>query len=88
MPHFRYEPLKPKVGELITFYPSVTGTTFTWNFGDGTIVIGSVVTHVYERPGVYFVTAKGSIGELDPLTVIVSSVTSEGTITINIKYVL
>ena len=52
------------------------GATFRWNFGDGSIRDGALVTHTYEYPGEYVVVLDAS------------SSGSEATIRVNVKIVL
>ena len=39
-------------------------TTYRWDFGDGVTAFGSVVTHVYERPGTYIAVLTVANGPL------------------------
>jgi hypothetical protein len=51
-----YTPSFPKVGEPVTFTALATGTppiTYAWNFGDGLVGEGEVVTHIYTWPDIY-----------------------------------
>lgn len=41
--------------EFIAYPASTQGLEFSWDFGDGTTATGTVVTHVYEQPGTYWV---------------------------------
>lgn len=38
-------------------FSSLNGKSVTWDFGDGYLAIGEMVSHEYELPGVYSVTA-------------------------------
>jgi hypothetical protein len=59
---FTYSPEKPRINEEITFDGS--GSTdedgkivkFDWNFGDGGVDTGKIVTHAYSLPGNYRIT--------------------------------
>jgi hypothetical protein len=71
---FAWVPVTPTVGQVVTFTASASGTapiTFTWDFGDGTVVGapgppllfreggqggGSIITHTYASSGTYTVT--------------------------------
>ncbi|MEM3874827.1 MAG: PKD domain-containing protein [Candidatus Bathyarchaeia archaeon] len=59
---FTWTPSIPKVGETVTFDASAStangGTIvdYAWNFGDGSIAHGKIVTHSYSSPGTYTVT--------------------------------
>jgi len=59
---FTWSPTYPDVGEKILFrynyyYYNFGELTFKfWSFGDGTIGIGSIVSHSYDRKGDYYVT--------------------------------
>jgi subtilisin family serine protease/PKD repeat protein len=54
-----YSPLDPYVGEAVTFNastsydPDGTIVDYVWDFGDGTVEHGVVITHVYEKGGTY-----------------------------------
>jgi len=52
------------VGEVASFTAnSVNATEITWNFGDGSAELtGNVVSHTYDMPGVYTVTASATNG--------------------------
>lgn len=52
------------VGEVASFTAnSVNATEITWNFGDGSAeVTGNVVSHTYDMPGLYTVTASATNG--------------------------
>ena len=53
-------PYSGDVGTLLSFYGSSAvispGTTYKWDFGDGTITYGLRPTHTYASPGRYIVT--------------------------------
>ncbi len=56
---FSWTPLNPVVGEPITLTGSATGTlpiSYAWDFGDGGIAAGPLVTHTYASVGAYTVT--------------------------------
>lgn len=53
-----WSPLTPTVQEVVTFTAQATGTlpiAFAWDFGDGDVGAGAVVTHAYALSGVYAV---------------------------------
>jgi PKD repeat protein len=58
---FTYEPLAPLVNEIIVFNASNSKPnggeieSYTWDFGDGTVKSGEVVTHAYGSEGTYTV---------------------------------
>ncbi|MBO8174821.1 MAG: PKD domain-containing protein [Thermococcus sp.] len=62
IPSFNVTTLTPLVNESLTFNASSTVVlndevaSYSWDFGDGTIATGSVVTHSYSHPGNYTVT--------------------------------
>ncbi len=64
VPRFSFHPLKPMVGQLVTFngswsfayYSSNPITRFLWDFGDGTGGSEIVVNHSYSAVGFYRVT--------------------------------
>ncbi|KAA0004303.1 MAG: PKD domain-containing protein, partial [Thermoplasmata archaeon] len=57
--NFVFSPEYPKVNESITFNASsshavnATLVNYTWDFGDGSIAYGRVVTHAYKSEGIY-----------------------------------
>jgi subtilisin family serine protease/PKD repeat protein len=57
-----YSPLDPYVGETVTFNasasydPDGTIVDYAWDFGDGTVEHGIIITHVYEKGGTYTVS--------------------------------
>lgn len=57
-----YSPLDPYVGEAVTFNasasydPDGTIVDYVWDFGDGTVEHGALITHVYEKGGTYTVS--------------------------------
>jgi gliding motility-associated-like protein len=58
---------------LAEFQNNSAGSTFEWNFGDGsTIEYGSLITHLYTDPGEYLVTliveGTGNCGGIDTTT--------------------
>ena len=58
---FTYNPLNPIEGQEITFSADATDkdgevVNYTWNFGDGSVAYGKVVTHTYSKAGIYNVT--------------------------------
>src|SRR6185312_15025117 len=62
---FVTSPTSPIVNQTINFNasgstaaPGHTITTFAWNFGDGTLGDGALVTHAYSQTGSYTVTLK------------------------------
>jgi PKD repeat protein len=74
------EPAAPRVGEVVQFLASGTGTPplqFSWNFGDGTFGAGRQAAHVYEAPGDYRIglTVRDGLGSLasDAEQVVVSA---------------
>ena len=58
---FTYSPLEPKANEVVTFNasdssdPDGTIAYYFWDFGDGAVDLGKVVTHKYTNVGVYSV---------------------------------
>lgn len=71
------EPAKPPVGEMMR----VTGTghgaqplEFAWDFGDGTLAVGSQASHTYVAPGDYrlTLTVRGASGDSASDTTIVA----------------
>ncbi len=87
MADFYYSPLRPKTGETITFYPRDLSIQYKWNFGDGTLMIGSIVTHAYEAPGTFLVSARSPLGTSSSIIVTVYPLSAIA-IMINIKYML
>jgi len=70
---FTWLPANPPVGEVVTFTGTAQGTEpigFDWDLGDGTLVSGMVVTHVYTATGDYVVTlmATNCDGDYDVVT--------------------
>jgi len=59
---FTFSPSSPTTGQTITFDasssydPNRTITSYQWNFGDGSIASGIIVTHSYSSAGTYTVT--------------------------------
>lgn len=52
-------PILAEVGQEIYFNGYAPGVnTFIWNFGDGTITLGSEVTHIFHEAGLYTVCLK------------------------------
>jgi len=57
--NFVFSPEYPKVNESVTFNASsshavnATLVNYTWDFGDGSIAYGRVVTHAYKSEGIY-----------------------------------
>ena len=66
---FTFAPAVPLVAETVTFTGSVaygsSPVTYTWNFGDGSIASGLVVTHAYATTGTFTVlmTATNPCGQ-------------------------
>jgi len=56
------QPLGHAIIFTATFTGDPTGYTFSWSFGDGDTAEGTVVGHVYEKPGVYEVLLIASDG--------------------------
>ncbi|MBM4248055.1 MAG: PKD domain-containing protein [Euryarchaeota archaeon] len=60
--HFARLPAHPTVGQEVEFNASGTvdespaTLNFTWNFGDGSVAYGRIVTHSYSSKGAYSVT--------------------------------
>lgn len=60
-PHFDFHPTKALAGEPVSFDASAsisyqtneTIAGYNWNFGDGTIGRGVLITHAYSTPGAY-----------------------------------
>jgi PKD repeat protein len=61
---FTYQPFKPKAGQGVEFDATDTvdespaTLNYTWNFGDGSVAHGKVVTHSYASAGQYKVTLR------------------------------
>jgi PKD repeat protein len=61
---FVHTPFQPKAGQGVEFDASDTvdespsTLNFTWNFGDGSVAGGKVVTHAYSAKGLYKVTLR------------------------------
>lgn len=59
---FTYSPIAPIVGDPVTFNasssfdPDGTIANYAWDFGDGSLGNGMIVTHTYETAGSYNVT--------------------------------
>jgi PKD repeat protein len=56
---FSWDPAQPLVNQDITFQGWAQGSApldYAWDFGDGGVGAGSVVTHAYAAPGDYLVT--------------------------------
>ena len=45
-----------KANGTITFTTNINGSNYTWNFGDGSIAYGKIVTHKYDNEGTYNVS--------------------------------
>ncbi len=62
--NFVFSPAYPQVNENVTFNASssyavnATLVNYTWDFGDGSIAYGKVVTHAYHSEGIYTVCLK------------------------------
>jgi chitodextrinase len=57
-PGLSWEPLLPAAGAPVRFTAEATGTaplSLDWQFGDGGVGAGAVVTHTYAAPGAYTV---------------------------------
>jgi len=60
--NFSYSPTDPKVGDIICFNASSSHdpdgeiVNYTWDFGDGNVSYGEIVTHAYSSAGIYNVT--------------------------------
>ncbi|HEX9941293.1 MAG TPA: PKD domain-containing protein [Thermoanaerobaculia bacterium] len=55
---FTFSPNLPRTGQAVTFDGSASSggpSQYSWDFGDGTIALGQVVTHAYALPGAYTV---------------------------------
>jgi len=84
VPMFIYKPLRPVIGEAITFNASASYDTspfdngtivsYEWDFGDGSVGTGVVCTHAYAEPGEYTVTlmVKDNDGNLRSVSQVVS----------------
>ncbi|KAA0001726.1 MAG: PKD domain-containing protein, partial [Thermoplasmata archaeon] len=74
--NFSYWPLYPKIGQNITFDASSSYDSdgsivnYTWNFGDGSVAYGKIVTHSYAMIGRYDVTlvVRDNDGATDSIT--------------------
>jgi PKD repeat protein len=59
---FTWAPSIPKVGQTVTFDASASKPNggiivdYAWNFGDGSVSHGKIVSHTYNSPGTYTVT--------------------------------
>jgi PKD repeat protein len=51
--------LNQSVGAPVTFLPPSAGTSYTWDFGDGTTSTSNSPTHTYQGDGIY--TVKSSV---------------------------
>jgi hypothetical protein len=51
------------VGQPVLAQAGAGNAAITWNFGDGTVVTGTSVTHVYTQPGVYTITVTATSPE-------------------------
>jgi PKD repeat protein len=67
----RGKPITTSIGEEITFNASETfdidgdDITYNWDFGDGEIGMGEVITYSYNKQGSYWVTLTATDGILD-----------------------
>ena len=56
---FKYDPTNPKAGEEVQFTNATKGgTSYHWDFGDGTTSTDKDPKHVYKEAGTYTVTLK------------------------------
>jgi PKD repeat protein len=63
-PRFTFQPSNPETGQTVSFNASSTTIYFqnpappgfSWSFGDGSNVTGTLVAHVYHMDGIYRVT--------------------------------
>jgi hypothetical protein len=62
------------IGENINFTSIVTNATTSWNFGDGTVLTGNDVNHMFNAPGNYNVIASASNGDCSQNVVIALSI--------------
>jgi len=61
VPQFTFQPMSPRVGQLVTFQSSTVqgyctaanNFSFSWSLGDDTTASGAVVSHVYNKAGFY-----------------------------------
>jgi hypothetical protein len=63
------------LGQPTVFTATVTAGTnviYSWDFGDGEVGSGAVVSHIYEAPGVYIVsvTAANALGPVSDETIV------------------
>lgn len=89
MANFYFIPSFPQAGETITFYPPPAPLTeipsYLYDFGDGTVTSGYIVTHTYEKPGTYLI----SISTPSAITFTLEVVVSEAeTTVINLYYAI
>ncbi len=89
MASFYFIPSFPKTGETITFYPPPAPLkeipSYLYDFGDGTITSGYIVTHAYEKPGTYLVSISTPSATTFALEVVVSEAETP---VLNFNYVI
>jgi len=69
---FKYTPTHPLVGEAVAFVnTSEHAKSFSWNFGDGTIVDEENPTHAFNNPGSYSVSLTAGNGNRTDTKVVV-----------------
>ena len=64
---FYYRPLLSRPGQAIKFYDASHGNpdNWVWSFGDGTTSSEKNPSHIYDVPGVYYVTLRIKRGDLN-----------------------
>jgi gliding motility-associated-like protein len=72
-PGFSYAPTRVLMGNTVYFYNGANtigapGTTYSWDFGDGTHSVAANPTHVYPGPGTFVVTMTAMGGAANTCT--------------------
>jgi len=60
---FSWTPTAPLLGQVITFTATASGTlpiSFTWDFGDGAVGSGEVISHAFTNAGTYTVSVSAN----------------------------
>lgn len=89
--NFIFYPEFPRTGEPVTFNASLSTsngakiTSYNWDFGDGNLATGQIVTHKYSSPGTFTVILKvtnnrGFSSNMTKLLIVQSSYDAEGII--------
>jgi hypothetical protein len=71
VPEITYDTKSPTVGQLIAFKAATDDENITWNFSDGVISTGKVVTHTFNVAGTFRVKASTSESCFDEKEIIV-----------------